>query len=145
MSGLMENCATTAKGEHVVMIPARMSKLERDIRTALRFHEADNRHDVPGMMSLGADDCVMESSVPPPDGPTLAGKESVGRWWRKYFAGTRDAQRQIEDAFSLGIRCVLRWPGEWTDLKGIPRAMRGVDIYQVKESQIAEILSYVKG
>jgi len=122
-----------------------MSKLESAIRTVLKFHEAYSRHDLPAMMDLVAEDCLMETSGPPPDGATLTGKEAVSGWWRKHSAEMRNAKRQIEDAFSLGIRCVLRWRGEWTDLEGIPRATRGVDIFQVKEGQITEILSYVKG
>jgi ketosteroid isomerase-like protein len=127
------------------MTPARMSKLETAIRTVLKYHEAYNRHDVPAMMALVADDCVLESSGPTPDGATIAGKDRIGRLWEQYFVERRSATRQIEDIFSLGIRCVLRWRGEWTDLGGIPRAMRGVDIFQVKEGQITELLSYVKG
>ena len=127
------------------MSPARMSKLETAIQTVPEFHEEYDRHGISTMLTLVADDWVMESSEPAPDGVTLAGKKSVGRWWQKYFAGTRNADRHIEDAFSLGIRCVLRWRAEWTDLEGIPRAVRGVDIFQGKDRQITEILSHVKG
>jgi ketosteroid isomerase-like protein len=127
------------------MSPGRMPRLERAIRTVLKFQEAYNRHDVPAMMELVADECVMESNGPPPDGATLAGREIIYRSWQNYFAGTRNAQRQIEDAFSLGTRCVLRWRGEWIDQEGMPRALRGVDLFQVKDGRITEILSYVKG
>jgi ketosteroid isomerase-like protein len=135
----------SAKGRAIIMTPARMSKLETAIRTALKYHEAYNRHDVSAMMSLVADDCVLESSGPTPDGATIIGKHHISRLWEKYFAERQSATRQIEDVFSLGIRCVLRWRGEWTDLDGVPRAIRGVDIFQVKEGKITEALSYVKG
>ncbi len=54
-----------------------MSRIESSVRIVLAFTEAFNRHDVAGMMQLMSDDCVFETSEPPPDGAVYAGKEDI--------------------------------------------------------------------
>jgi hypothetical protein len=122
-----------------------MSRLETAIRTVLQFNEAFNRHDVAGMMELMSDDCVFENTDPAPDGERYSGKEAVTRFWREFFRESPNAHIDIEDAFSLGLRCVIRWRYEWIDEAGLKGHVRGVDLFQVREGLIVEKLSYVKG
>ncbi|MEW5938663.1 MAG: nuclear transport factor 2 family protein [Chloroflexota bacterium] len=127
------------------MSPARMAKLEAAIRIVLEFNEAFNRHDVPAMMRLMTDDCVFENTDPAPDGTAFTGKEAVTRFWEDFFRESQQAHIEIEEIFSLGLRCVMRWRYEWTDAAGSAGHVRGVDIFKVKDGLIAEKLSYVKG
>lgn len=127
------------------MSPARMSKLEAAMRIVLAFNEAFNRHDVEGMMKRMSDDCVFENTDPAPDGTKYSGKEAVTQFWQDFFRQSPNAHIEIEEIFSLGTRCIMRWKYSWVDLTGQKGHVRGVDIYQTKDGLISEKLSYVKG
>ena len=127
------------------MSPAHMSRLESAIRLVLEFHEAFNRHDFAGMMRLMSDDCVIENTGPAPDGEVYSGKEAVTRYWQVFFRDSPHAHIEIEEIFSLGLRCVMRWRYEWLDMAGKQVHVRGVDIFRIKDGFICERLSYVKG
>ena len=127
------------------MSPARMSKLESAMRIVLDFNEAFNRHDVVAMMKLMSDDCVFENTDPAPDGTVYAGKEAVTQFWQDFFRESPQAHIEIEEIFSLGNRCVMRWRYKWMDIAGTEGHVRGVDIFQVRDGLISEKYSYVKG
>jgi uncharacterized protein (TIGR02246 family) len=127
------------------MSPARMSKLEAAMRIVLDFNNAFNRHDVTGMMQLMSDDCVFENTHPAPDGTVYSGKEAITQFWQTFFRESPKAHIDIEEIFSLGNRCVMRWKYNWVDAAGKPGHVRGVDIFNVREGFIAEKFSYVKG
>jgi len=122
-----------------------MSRVESAIRVVLEFNKAFNRHDVAGMMQLVSDDCVWETTAPAPDGTVYSGKEAVSQYWRELFRGSPHAHMEIEDVFSLSLRCVMRWRYEWVDAAGRKGHVRGADIFQVKSGLISERLSYTKG
>ncbi|MBC7249383.1 MAG: nuclear transport factor 2 family protein [Anaerolineae bacterium] len=127
------------------MSPIRMSRLESAVRAVLDFYEAFNRHDVPGMMQLTSDDCVLENATPAPDGAVYSGKEAITRFWQDFFRASPHAHIEIEEIFGAGVRCVARWRYEWVDAAGHKGHLRGVDIFQVKSGSICKQLSYVKG
>ena len=127
------------------MSPVRMSKFETALRLVIEFNEAFNRHDVPGMMQLMSDDCVFENTDPAPDGTSYSGKAAVTRFWENFFHESPQAHIEIEEIFSLGLRCVMRWKYSWVDTSGAQGHVRGVDIFKVKDGLISEKLSYVKG
>lgn len=118
------------------MSPVRMARIEEALRTVLDFHEAFNRHDGAGMAKYIGDDCVLDDSDTAPSGTVYRGKESIVRRWESYFAASPDVHRDIEDAFGMGFRCVLRWKSGY---------LRGVDIFGFSGGLIHEIHSYVKG
>ena len=122
-----------------------MARIESAIRIVLEFNEAFNRHDVPGMMQLMSDDCVIESSDPAPDGAVYSGKEAVTQFWQGFFHESPQAQIEIEEIFSFGYRCIMRWRYDWVNKAGEKEYVRGVDIFRVKDGFISEKLSYVKG
>jgi predicted SnoaL-like aldol condensation-catalyzing enzyme len=97
------------------------------------------------MMKLVSEDCIFESTDPTPDGTAYSGKEAVTRYWQEFFRASPQAHIKIEEIFSLGIRCVMRWRYEWVDAQGQTGHIRGVDLFQVKNGSISEKLSYVKG
>ncbi len=127
------------------MSPIRMSRVENAIRTVLEFNEAFNRHDVAGMMALMSEDCVFENTAPAPDGTMFAGKAAVTQFWEIFFQESPHAHIDIEEIFSAGYRCIMRWRYEWTNASGEKGHVRGVDIFQVKNGLIIEKFSYVKG
>jgi len=137
--------ALSAKGGILDMSPARMSKLETAMRIVLAFNEAFNRHDVAGMMQLMSDDCVFENTDPAPDGTTHSGKKVVTQFWQDFFHESPHAHIDIEEIFSLGNRCIMRWRYNWEDVEGKKGHVRGVDIFRVEDGLISEKFSYVKG
>jgi predicted SnoaL-like aldol condensation-catalyzing enzyme len=127
------------------MSPTRLSRLESALRVVLEFNEAFNRHDVAGMMRRMSDDCVFENTSPAPDGAVYKGKEEVAQFWQDFFRESPQAHIEIEEAFGLGMRCIMRWKYSWVDAAGKKGHVRGVDIFLVKNELICEKLSYVKG
>lgn len=127
------------------MSPARMTKLEAAMRIVLEFNEAFNRHDIAGMMQLMSDDCLFENTAPAPNGAVHKGQEAVTRFWQDFFRESPEAHIEIEEIFSLGDRCIMRWKYNWVEAAGKKGYVRGVDIFLVREGYISKKLSYVKG
>ncbi len=123
----------------------KMSKVESGIRVVLEFNKTFNQHDVPAMMQLLSDDCILESPPPVPEGAVYSGKTAIAQFWQNFFDDFPQAHMEIEEIFGFRIRCVMRWKCDWVDKNGEQAYLRGVDILQVKNELICEILSYVKG
>lgn len=123
----------------------KMSRIETGVRNILAFNEAFNRHDVAGMMQFVSADCIFENSAPAPDGTVYTGREAIAQYWQEFFRQSPQAQRQLEDIFGLGMRCVTRWHLEWVDEAGQEQHIRGTDTFKLKENIIIEQFSYVKG
>ena len=126
------------------MSPIRMSRLEAGIHVVLEFTEVWNRRDVEAMMRLMSDDCILENTDPAPDGARYLGKEAVARFWEDFFRNSPDAHIEIEEIFSLGLRCIMRWRYDWVDAEGKKEYIRGVHLIKVKDGSICEMLSYAK-
>ena len=127
------------------MSPAKMSRIEAVVRTVLDFNKAFNRHDVAAMMAMMADDCLVESAHPAPEGGVYEGKEAVTQFWEDFFRESPEARIDVEDIFGLGWRCVMRWVYRWIDAEGEAQHVRGVDVYLMKGGRIGEVRSYIKG
>ncbi len=127
------------------MCPARMAKLEAGIRLVLEFNEAFNRHDVPGMTRLLSEDCLFEDTRPAPDGTSYKGREAISNYWIEFFQTSQQAHIEIEEIFSFGYRCIMRWKYDWVDAAGRQGHVRGVDLFKVQDGRIIEKLSYEKG
>jgi len=112
--------------------------------TVTRFNEAFNRHDVDGVMALMTNDCVFDSTRPPPDGERLVGQAKVRAFWEEFFCRSPQARFETEEIFAAGDRCVVRWAYHWIK-DGKPGHVRGVDLFRVRDGRVAEKLSYVKG
>jgi ketosteroid isomerase-like protein len=110
------------------------------------YLDAVNRHDVDAIMVAMTDDCVFESTVPPPDGERFEGQAAVRAATEAIFRNAPDAGFETEELFAAGDRCVVRWLYRWApDGAGQPGHVRGVDVYRLQDGLIAEKLSYVKG
>lgn len=127
------------------MSPTRMARIESAIRVVLDFTEAFNHHDVEGMMGLTSADCILETACPSPDGERYFGRETITRFWRDFFNQSPHTHLEIEDVFSAGFHCIMRWKLEWTDAAGVKSQIRGMDMFKVQDGAICEQYSYTKG
>jgi ketosteroid isomerase-like protein len=109
-----------------------------------RFNEAFNRRDVPAIMNAMTEDCVFDSTRPPPDGERIVGQAAVRAFWEAFFERSLQARFETEEIFAAGDRCVVLWTYRWVR-DGKPGRIRGVDVFKVRGGKVAEKLSYVKG
>ncbi len=109
------------------------------------FNEAFFRQDIEATMAAMTGDCVFENTYPPPDGARYTGREAVRAAFEQFFQSSPRARFQVEEIFAAGDRGVVRWVYRWTDETGQPGHVRGVDVFRVRQGQVAEKLSYVKG
>ncbi len=118
---------------------------EATVAVIERFDSAFNRHDLEGVMAVVTDDCVFESTYPPPDGQRHEGRDAVRAAWSEFFQQSPRATFEIEELFGCGDRVVVRWLYRWVSADGKPGHVRGVDLMRVREGKVAESLAYVKG
>ena len=116
----------------------------RTLATVQAFNAAFNRHDVAAIMAMMTEDCLFDSTRPPPDGECLVGHEPVRRFWEGFFTRSPSARFETEEEFAAGDRAVVRWVYHWVR-DGVPGHVRGVDLFQVRGGRVAEKRSYVKG
>jgi len=124
--------------------PVQDPQTEATRNTVTRFNEAFNRHDVDAVMALMTDDCLFDSTRPPPDGERLMGQGQVRKFWEEFFQRSPHARFETEEMIAAGDRCVVRWTYHWVR-DGKPGRVRGIDLFRVYEGRVAEKLSYVKG
>ena len=124
--------------------PVQDPQTEATRNTVTRFNEAFNRHDVDAVMALMTDDCLFDSTRPPPDGKRLMGQGQVRKFWEEFFQRSPHARFETEEMVAAGDRCVVRWTYHWVR-DGKPGRVRGIDLFRVYEGRVAEKLSYVKG
>lgn len=109
-----------------------------------RFNESFARHDVEAVMAAMTDDCVFESTRPPPDGERIVGQTAMRAFWEAFFTRSPTARFDAEETFAAGDRCVVRWIYRWVR-DGAPGHVRGIDVFRVRDGKVAEKFSYVKG
>jgi ketosteroid isomerase-like protein len=114
------------------------------VEVVQRFNDARNRHDIDAVMALMPDDCVFENTRPAPDGERFEGHARVRAFWEQFFARPPQARFDTEEIFAAGDRSVVRWKYGWVR-EGKRGHIRGVDVFRVRDGQVAEKLSYVKG
>lgn len=103
------------------------------------FNQAWNDHDLEAALALVTDDCVFDSTMPPPDGEVHRGKAALRAAWAPVFDNPA-SHIDIEELFAAGARVVQRWRYSWGD-----GHVRGVDLIRLRDGLVAEKLSYVKG
>ena len=115
------------------------------LEAVARFNKAVNQHDLEATMALMTDDCIFENTYPPPDGKRFEGQDAVRGFWKEFFESSPRARFEFEETFASGERAFARWLYRWTDEKGQPGHIRGVDVFRIRDGKVAEKLSYVKG
>lgn len=97
------------------------------MRTIIALKQAFNQRDLPGMLRLDSDACVLEHSSSPRDGAGYQGKPAISQFWQDYFNQYPLAHLKIEETIGFGLRCFSRWRCEHTDASGTT-TQRGVDL-----------------
>jgi ketosteroid isomerase-like protein len=106
-----------------------------------RFNQAFQRHDASGLDQLVADDCVMESIQPAPDGTRYEGREACVGFWAE-LATDPTSSFEVEDVVVVGDRGTIRWRYRYGE--GEVESVRGVNLMTVRDGKIVEALGYVK-
>lgn len=105
-----------------------------------RFTAAFARCDTDAVMAHMTDDCVFESTHPPPDGRRHEGRDDVARAWRELFTASPAARFDQEQVIVADDHAVVRWVFHWDD-----GHVRGIDVLRVRDGKVTEKRSYVKG
>jgi ketosteroid isomerase-like protein len=104
-----------------------------------RFNQAFEEHNPALLDDLVAEDCVMESIQPAPNGTRYEGRELNLAFWRT-MVEDRVNTFETEEAFIMGDRAISRWRYRF----GNGESVRGVSITRVRNGQIVEALAYAK-
>lgn len=73
---------------------------EATLAAVRRFNDAFNRHDVDAVMAAMTDDCVFESTRPPPDGERIEGQARMREYWRQFFRLFRVRDGKVAEKLS---------------------------------------------
>jgi ketosteroid isomerase-like protein len=106
-----------------------------------RFNDAFVQRDPNELVDLVADDCVMESAQPAPNGTRFEGYDACLRFWQELMANL-DGSFEPEDVVVSGDRATIRWRYRFGD--GDENSVRGVNLMHVRDGKIVEALGYVK-
>jgi ketosteroid isomerase-like protein len=106
-----------------------------------RFNQAFERHDASLLENLIAEDCVMESVEPAPDGTRVVGRAANLAFWRN-LANNKDGAFAVEDVVVFGERANIRWRYRFGP--GLSQSVRGVTLVRVRDGLIVEALGYAK-
>jgi ketosteroid isomerase-like protein len=104
-----------------------------------RFNRAFVAHDASLLVDLVADDCLMESVEPAPDGTRYDGREACLAFWQSLAKDTNGSFAP-EDVVVFGDRAIIRWRYRF----GYEQSVRGVNLMQVRRGKVVEALGYVK-
>lgn len=104
-----------------------------------RFNQAFLEHDASILETLIAEDCVMESIQPAPDGTRYVGYDACIAFW-KAIAEDTVSWFEPEDTVVMGDSAILRWRFCFGD----GGSVRGVNVMRVRDGLIVEALGYAK-
>ena len=106
-----------------------------------RFNQAFERHDASLLENLIAEDCVMESVEPAPEGTRVVGRAANLAFWRN-LANNKDGAFAVEDVVVFGDRANIRWRYRFGP--GLSQSVRGVTLMRLRDGLIVEALAYAK-
>jgi uncharacterized protein (TIGR03086 family) len=125
--------------DHLLATFGRDVAQARTIAAVDRFEAAFGRRDVDAVMAAMTKDCTFESTSPP-DGQRHVGQEAVRAAWTEFFATPDEINFSTEERMVAGDRLVARWRYDWPG-----GHVRGIDVFRVEGTLVAEKASYVKG
>lgn len=106
-----------------------------------RFNDAFVERDPDMLVDLVADDCVMESTQPAPNGTRYEGYDACLRFWQELIADP-NGSFEPEDVVVSVDRATIRWRYHFGE--GEENSVRGVNLMHVRDGKIVEALGYVK-
>lgn len=113
----------------------------QNLQILQRFNQAFEQHDASLLEGLIAEDCIMESVEPAPNGTRYVGRSACLDFWQK-LAINRDGAFTAEDIVAVEERGIILW--RYCFGPGLSRSVRGVNVMRVRDGQIVEALGYVK-
>ena len=102
------------------------------------FNDAFLDRDAAKLVDLVADDCVMESVQPAPNGTRYEGYDACLRFWQDLIDDTT-ISFDVEDVVVRDDRAIIRWR-----LNTPEESVRGVNLMHVADGKIVEALGYAK-
>jgi ketosteroid isomerase-like protein len=117
------------------------AQLSQTLQVLQRFNQAFMQHDGSLLEDLIAEDCVMESVEPAPDGTRYVGRIACLEFWQK-LANSRDGAFAAEDIVAVDEHGIIRWRYRFGP--GLSQSVRGVNVMRVRDGLITEALGYVK-
>jgi ketosteroid isomerase-like protein len=106
-----------------------------------RFNQTFQDHDASGLGELIADDCVMESIQPAPNGTRYEGYDVCLDFWKE-LAEDSTSSFEVEEVVIYGDRATIRWRYHFGESD--ENSVRGVNLMHVRDGKIVEALGYVK-
>lgn len=131
---------TTGKPNHIEANATR-TQSSRTSEVIDRFNQAFQRHDGSLLKDLIAEDCVMESVDPAPDGTRVVGRAANLKFWEN-MANNKDGEFAVEDVVVFGDRANIRWRYHFGP--GLSQSVRGVTLMHLRDGLIVEALAYAK-
>lgn len=110
-------------------------------KVVARFIDAFKAKDAGAIPQLVADDCVMESIQPAPDGQRVEGFEANVQFWQAMVTDPTGTF-EVEEVVVCGDRAINRWRYRFGE--GPEESVRGVTLIRVRENRIVEALAYAK-
>ncbi|NOC46651.1 MULTISPECIES: nuclear transport factor 2 family protein [unclassified Ruegeria] len=99
--------------------------------------DAFNRHDIDGVMTHFADDCVFYTVAGDEKyGNKVEGAEAIAAAFSGVWAGMKDAHWDHHSHFVHGDRAVSEWTFSGTDANGMRIEAEGADLFTVRDGKI---------
>ena len=105
------------------------------------FNRAFLERDPELLSNLIAEDCVMESIEPAPDGSRFEGRDACLTFWQTLVADTASSF-EPEEVVVMGDRATIRWRFRFGE--NDKDSVRGVNLMHVRDGQVIEALGYSK-
>ena len=99
--------------------------------------DAFNRHDVEGVMTCFADDCVFYTVAGSEVyGTKIVGAKAIANAFSAVWAGMKDAHWDHHSHFVHGDRAVSEWTFSGTGVDGMRVEAQGADLFTLRDGKI---------
>ena len=107
--------------------------------------DAFNRHDIDGVMTHFADDCVFNTIAGDEAyGTRIKGRDAIAQAFTNVWTGIKDAQWADHRHFVAGDRGVSEWTFRGTNPDGSRVDAQGVDLFTIRDGKIVEKQAFRK-
>ncbi len=106
-----------------------------------RFNETFRLRDVSLLDNLIAEDCIMETAMPAPNGVKTVGREACLNFWKGLIEAKTDFAP--EEITIMGEKAIIIWRLRWGT--GDENSVKGCNLMTVKDGLITEAIGFLKG